>query len=149
VAHTIDSNALSALAKAVQALTPKLTDSQARQASRLASSSLAWAASENEAGEWARSLAALSQRLRGQETTEELVAAIVYPSAAGPATEVLLEAIRPRNPDAPTKEAGTNAGLKWLATKYPWVLDAPVCLQPPQSPTIPDFKCPSLGQAKE
>jgi hypothetical protein len=150
VANTIDSNALSALAKGVQALSPKLTDLQARQASRLAASSLAWAASENESGEWARLLAALSQRLRGQETTDELVAAIVYPSsAAGPATEALLEAIRARNRDAPTKEAGTNAGLKWLTTKYPWVLDAPVCLQPPQSSAIPDFKCPSLGSAQE
>jgi hypothetical protein len=150
VAKTVDSDALSALAKAVQALAPKLTDSQARQASRLASSSLAWAASENEAGEWARSLAALSQRLRGQVTIEDLVAAIVYPSAAGPATEALLEAIRAQNTDAPKKEAGTNASLEWLATKYPWVLDAPVCLQPPQS-SIPDldFKCPSLGQDKE
>jgi hypothetical protein len=142
VAHMTDSNALSALAKAIQALTPKLTDSQVLQASRLSSSSLAWAASENEAGEWARSLAVLSQRIRSQESTRELVAAIIYPSAAGPATEVLLEAIRARNPDAFTREAGTDAGLKWLATKYPWVLDAPVCLPPPQ-PDLPDFKCPS------
>ena len=144
VANTVDSNALGALAKVVQALAPKLTDSQVLQASRLASSSLAWAASENEAGEWARLLAVLSYRLRSQETSEGLVAAIAYPASAGPATEFLLEAIRAQNPDAPTEETGTNAGLKWLATKYPWVLDAPVCLQPPQFPTIPDFKCPPL-----
>lgn len=142
VAHTVDSNALSGLAKVVQALAPKLTDSQVQQAFHLCSSSLAWAASENEAAEWARSLAALSQRLRGQETTEKLVAAITYPTAAGPATDALIEAIRARNADAPTKEAGTNESLKWLVTKYPWVLNAPVCLQPPQS--MPDFKCPSL-----
>jgi hypothetical protein len=148
VADTINSNALGSLAEMVLALTPKLTDSQALQASRLASSSLAWAASENEAREWARSLVALSQRPGGQETTEKLVAAIAYPSAAGPATEALLEAISARNPDAPAKEAGTYAGLKWLAIKYPWVLDTPACLQPPQFPTIPDFKCPSLGGPK-
>ncbi|MER8777026.1 TIR domain-containing protein [Mesorhizobium sp. M0977] len=142
VVRTIDSNVLSALAEVLEALTPKLTDSQAQQASRTASSSLAWASSKDEAVEWARSLVVLSLLLHEQSNTEQLVAAIAYPTAAGPATEVLLEAIRARNPTAPRAQAGTDAVLKWLATRYPWILDPPICPEPPQSPSIPDFKCP-------
>jgi len=69
-----------------------------------------------------------------------LVAAITYPAAAGPATEVLLDAIRAGRPEAPAKEAGTEAALAWLAKKFPDLLRPPVC--PPPLQLQPDLKCP-------
>ena len=106
------------------------------QASKAAASSLAWAAEDDEAVEWAQALVALSHRAADQDG--KLAAAIAYPTAAGPATEVLLDAIRAGHPDAPAKEAGTEAALEWLAKKYPDVLGPPLCPQPPQ----PGLKCP-------
>jgi hypothetical protein len=66
-----------------------------------------------------------------------LVAAVAYPTAAGPATEVLLDAIRAGHPDAPAKDQGTEAALEWLAKTYPDALH-PVCPQPLQ----PGLQCP-------
>ena len=68
-----------------------------------------------------------------------LLTAIAYPAAGGSATEFLLEAIRAGHPDAPAKEAGTEAALAWLATKFPDVLRPPVCPEPLE----PGLKCPS------
>ena len=133
--------AISPLAQALQALAPKLAETQAGQALSVAASSFAWAASDDKATEWARALAALSSRLSDRDATKELVAAIAYPVAAGPPTEVLLDAVRARNPDAPRKEAGTETGLKWLASKYPEGLRAPAC-PPPQPSSISLLKCP-------
>ena len=132
---------ISPLAQALQALAPKLAVTQAGQALSVATSSFAWAASDDKATEWARALAALSSRLSDRDATKELVAAIAYPAAAGPPTEVLLDAVRARNPDAPRKEAGTETGLKWLASKYPEGLRAPAC-PPPQPSSISLLKCP-------
>ena len=53
--------------------------------------------------------------------------AIAYPVAAGTATEILLDAIRVQHPNAPAKEAGTEAALKWLAARYPEILGPPAC----------------------
>ena len=128
----------------LQALASKLTEAQAQQALPVATSALAWAASEGEAADWARALVALLPRTADRDGTKKLVAAIVYPATAGPATDVLLEAIRARRPDAPKKEAGTEAGLAWLATKYPEVLRSPVCPPPPQPFAISGLKCPSM-----
>jgi hypothetical protein len=77
-----------------------------------------------------------------QDATKELSAAIAYPTAAGSATEVLLEAIRARRSDMPNKDAGTQAALKWLAEKYPEVLRPPVCQPPPQPKEISGLQCP-------
>jgi hypothetical protein len=129
------------LAQALQALPAKLSEAQAVQASKVASTSLAWAGDDKEAAEWARALVTLSQAASNRDGM--LVNAITYPAAGGSATEVLLDAIRAGRPDAPAKEAGTEAGLEWLAKTYPNVLRPPVCPQPLQS----DLKCPrSAGQ---
>jgi hypothetical protein len=72
----------------------------------------------------------------------ELVAAIVYPTAAGPATEVLLEAIRARHPDAPANQAGTAASLAWIAEKYPDLVRRPICPLPPQPTSLSGLNCP-------
>jgi hypothetical protein len=140
IGRTTDPLALRVLAQALQALPGKLSEAQAVQASKAAASSLAWAATEYEAVEWAQALVVLSHRAADQDG--KLAAAIAYPTAAGPATEVLLDAIRAGHPEAPAKEKGTEAALKWLADTYPSVLGPPVCPQPLQ----PDLKCPGQGQ---
>src|ERR1700722_12765012 len=134
---------ISPLAQALQALAPKLTETQTQHALPAVVSSFAWAATDDEATEWARALVTLSVRLSDQEATNTLVAAVAYPVAAGSATEILLDAVHARHSYAPAKEAGTEAGLKWLATKYPEVLGPPVCPSPPQPTTISGLKCPS------
>ena len=72
-AFTTDPDALRALAQALQALVAKLTEAQAQQAFNVAASSLAWAASEPEAAEWARALVALLPRATDKDGTRELV----------------------------------------------------------------------------
>jgi hypothetical protein len=66
---------------------------------------------------------------------------LLYPSAAGPATDVLLEAIRASHSDAPT-EAGTAASFEWIAKKYPDQVGVPICLPPPQPTSLSGLKCP-------
>ena len=59
IGKTTNPDALQALAQALQALAAKLTEAQAQQALTVAMSSLAWAATENEAVDWARAVVAL------------------------------------------------------------------------------------------
>jgi hypothetical protein len=130
----------STLAQALLALAAKLSVGQVQQALPVATSSLAYAPWDGEPANWAQALVALSSRLADQDATNELVAAI--PRAYGPAREVLLEAIRARHPDAPPKEAGTEAGLAWLGTKYPKVLHpSPVCPPSAQPTAESGLKC--------
>lgn len=131
-----DSSTLAALAHALQVLAPKLTEAEVMQTSKDAAASLAWAAQDNEAAEWARALAAMPIATADRDRT--LASAIAYPAAAGSATEVLLEAIRAGHPDAPAKEAGTEPALAWLAKTFPDVVRPPHCPKPLQ----PDLKCP-------
>ena len=120
----------------------KLTDAQMQQALTVVASSLAWAATEVEGADWARTLVGLLPLAKDQDGTSELVAAFVYPSAARAATEVLLDALRARHSDVPTKEAGMAASLAWLAEKYPDVLRPPICPPPPQPTSLSNLKCP-------
>jgi hypothetical protein len=143
IGQTTSVFAVAPLAQALQALAPKFNEIQVQQALSVVASSFGWAATDDGATEWARALAALSVRLSDQNATKTLVAALAYPAAAGPATEVLLDAVRARHSDAPPKEAGTEAGLAWLATKYPEALGPGVCPPPPQPTAISDLKCPS------
>jgi hypothetical protein len=145
IGQTTNSSALQALARGLGALGTKLTDAQALQSLLVAVSSLAWAASDEEAAAWARTLVTLLPRTINRDATTELIAAIVFPTAAGPATEILLEAIRARHHDAPTKEAGMQASLSWLASKFPEVLRPPVCPAPPQPTAMSGLRCPFVG----
>jgi hypothetical protein len=133
------------IARAYTAVAPKLTDTQAKEALSVVEASLAWAAWRGEATESARALVALSARLTDQEATEELVKAVAYPAVAGPATDVLLDAVHARDSDIPAKEAGTEARLIRLAKKYPEVLRPPVCPPPPQPTAISGLECPSAS----
>ena len=127
---------LQALAEALQALAPKLSEEEVVRAASVASASLAWASRDDEAEEWARALVALAHPASDRERM--LVAAIAYPTVAGSATEILLDAIRAGHPDAPAKEKGTESALTWLAKQFPDVLRPPLCPQPLQ----PGLKCP-------
>jgi ribosomal protein S7 len=98
IGQTTDANALGALLKALRLLAPKLAEAQALEVSDRARASLAWAASEEEAAEWARVLVALLDRAGDPDRTQKLVASVAYPAAAGGATVVLLNAIRPPIP---------------------------------------------------
>jgi hypothetical protein len=141
IGQTTDSAALSKLAKVLQALAPKLSETEVVQTSNAAVSSLGWAASDGEAAEWARALVAFTHPDRDRM----LVAAVAYPTAAGDATEVLLDAIRAGHPDAPAKEKGTEAALEWLVKTFPDVLRPPLC--PPPLQQQPALKCPSQETA--
>jgi hypothetical protein len=150
IGQTTKPDALRSLARALQVLATKatkLTDTQVRRTWPIAKSWLAWAGTEIDAAGWAWTLVALLDHVSEPVGTGELVTAIAYPSAAGPATEVLLDAIRARHPDAPTQETGTDAVLQWLAKKHPLVLRPPVCPSPPQPFEISGLKCPSQETA--
>jgi hypothetical protein len=145
IAKTTDPYALQALAAVLEAMAAKLTEVQAQHAFTVAMSSLAWAATEDEAVNWARAVVALLPSAADQADqggTRKLLSAIVYPSAAGPATEVLLDAIRARLSDAPAKEAGTAPSVAWIAEKYPNEVRRPICPPPPQPTSLSDLKCP-------
>jgi hypothetical protein len=138
IGQTTDPDALRALAQALQALAAKPTEAQVVQAASVASASLAWAADDEEATEWARALVALTPTSDRDRT---LVAAVAYPAAGGSATEILLDAIRARHPDAPAKEAGTKVALAWLAKTFPDARGPPVCPKPLQ----PRLECPPFN----
>jgi hypothetical protein len=109
ISRTTVSDPLRTLAEALQAVAAKLTKAQAQRAFTVAMSSLAWAATEDEAADWARAVVALlptAADQADQSETRKLVSAIVYPFAAGPATEVLLDALRAR----PSRRAGKRSG---------------------------------------
>ena len=145
ISETTDPDALGVLAQGLQAIAGKLTEAQAQQVFTVAMSSLAWAAKEDEAVGWARVVVTLLPSAADhadQGGTRKLVSAIVYPFAAGPATEVLLDALRARHSDAPAKEAGTIASVAWIAEKYPNEARRPICLPPPQPTSLSDLKCP-------
>jgi hypothetical protein len=133
-----DAYALQALAEALRAIEVKLSEAQAQKAFEVAMSSLAWAATEDEANAWARAVVALLPSAAVQDETRKLVSAMVYPTAAGPATEILLDALHARRSEAPAKEAGTAAIMAWIADTYPNEVHRSICPRPPQS----NLKCP-------
>ena len=147
IGKTTNRYALRALAEGLQALAAKLTEAQAQHALSIAMSSLGWAADEDEAVSWARAIVALlpSQSERG--ATSLLATTVVYPSTAGPATEVLMDAFRERNSDAPAKQAGTAAILEWIAQRYPKQVRHPICPTPPQRIWLSGLECPQQSAA--
>jgi hypothetical protein len=118
-----------------------LTEDLSQKALDVAARSLAWASSEAVA--WARTLAALSSHKPDQNRIARLVSAIAYPTACGPATEILLKGLRTLRPDAPGKSEGTMATLEWVVTNYPRILQQPTCLDPPQSYELSGLRCPA------
>ena len=72
-----DTDALWALAEGLQTLAGKLSEVQAVQASKAAASSLAWAAKDDEAVEWAQARVALSHRAADQDGNDPANAPVV------------------------------------------------------------------------
>ena len=122
------------MAAALQAPAPKLNEAQAPKASKVAMPSLAWASTDDEGAEWAETLVTLPHAAPDRD--QVLTAAIAYPTTAGSATGILLEAIRAGHPDAPAKEKGTEVALEWLANTFPDVLSPPRCLPPATRPQM-------------
>jgi hypothetical protein len=146
VSATTDPDTLQALAQTIRALVPKVSVAQAQEAFTEAKSSLAWAATDGEAADWARTLVASLPHV-DRDRSQELVAALLYPFAAGSATEVLLEAIRASHSDAPSQKAGMAASLAWIAEKYLDQVGVPICPPPPQPTSLSGLKCPDLRTA--
>ena len=135
---------LHTLAQAVQALARKVDGAQAQAALALRPG-LAWAPTSEEAAGWAGVLVALLPREKPEICLAEIVEALKYPTSAGAATDVLLDALHGIDPNAPGKEAGLAANLAWLTTAYPAIdLDAPP-LCPPPLLAQQDVTCPVRG----
>ena len=132
---------LPALAQAVQAVAAKLTDAQAQQvlATSHLQSAFGWSATSEESVAWAEVIATLLRRSGEPNYVDAIVELLKYPIAAGPATNVLLEALRVAA--APGAEAGLPANLRWLADTYPTIdlKSAPACPTPLSS----GLACPS------
>jgi hypothetical protein len=71
IGKTTNPVALKGLAVALQAVAAKLTDAQAQQALAVATSSLTWAATENEAVDWASAVVALLRSATHQASQNE------------------------------------------------------------------------------
>jgi hypothetical protein len=130
-----------AQAQAIAALAPKLSDPILSKAARTSAAWLGWASNEGKSTEWAKALAALSTRTTEVDAIRQLAGAIAYPMAAGPATEILLDSIRARDPSMPANEVGSRRILEWLAKKYPELV-RPVCPDPPQIYKYSALRCP-------
>jgi hypothetical protein len=140
-----DSGALAMLAGAVQALAPRLSVDHARAVSETVRVYLGWAPRAHEARDWAGALVALLPREPPEGYVEQIVEALKYPTSAGPATDVLLDALGGIDPNAPGKEAGLDANLAWLTTAYPAIdLDKPPDCPKPLSDQQ-DVTCPEVG----
>ena len=139
IGQTSGPDALRTLAQALQALAAKLTDAQAVLASKAAAASLAWAADDEEAAEWARALVTLSRPAANRDGM--LVNAIAYPAAAGSATEVLLDAIRaPRT----TVSARLKAGARTIRV-FSLQVGLPPQAQPATQPEPAKKSSPTLS----
>ena len=62
---------------------------------------------------WAGALVMLLPRGEPEVCVAEIVTALKYPTAAGAATDALLDAFHGIDPNAPGKEAGLAASLSW------------------------------------
>lgn len=135
VAKVRDPPARRDLAAAVSALATKLTAEQVLAALVPVQSSLAWAGSDDEAAAWANAFAKLLLQSAGPDRVAKLVEVLKYSMTGGSATQVLLDALQGIDPNAPGKDAGIDANLKWVRRSYPALnLDsAPVCPEPPPS----------------
>jgi hypothetical protein len=106
------------------ALNPGLLD--------LAQSGLAWSQRTEEAVFWAEALAGSVAAGSDAAALRPLADALRYPMAGGAPTDVLLAALKARDPRAPGAEAGLRANLDWLQRDHPDAQPfAPVTCPPP------------------
>jgi hypothetical protein len=138
-----DARRFEGLARAAQSLAGELTVEQTQPSIATLRTVLAWTPAAKDAAAWAAAFAALLPK-DGQHTIAEIVEVLKYPSVAGPATGVLLEALRVVDPAAPGADAGLPANLEWLRESHPSINhDAlPTCPTPP--PEMQDIACPAI-----
>jgi hypothetical protein len=130
------SDVLETLVQAMQPMSNQL------RAWDLLATRLAWAPTRAEATAWAGALVHLLPRSPPQVYIEQIVEALKYPTSAGPATAVLLDALREAEPSAPGKEAGLGATLSWLRVAHP-AIDLEGRPRCPKSPAAQkDLVCP-------
>jgi hypothetical protein len=143
IANTTDRAQLMGLSLALEAIATRLTAEQAQTALPLARSALAWSSAAVDATASARAITALAENQADERRILALVEALKYPSAAGEATDVLLDALHAAAPEAPGKEAGLEANLLWIANHYPMIdLDAPPSCP---SPLQEGLACPGAA----
>jgi hypothetical protein len=123
--------ALSSLAHAVQALAARAGSEERGALLDLIRATLACMGS----ADTSRVLAVAVASLMGQTPDRDFATAIVdvlkYPTAAGEATDVLLDALHTRFSDAPGKEAGYEANLAWIQQTFPAIDVTSPPLRPP------------------
>jgi hypothetical protein len=117
---------LSALANAIKFLGPKTAPGETERAVEVLKTALGTTDEPATAAALAGAIAALLP----MEPRETYVAGIIeflkWPTIVGPATDVLLEVLHERVPGAPSKEAGLDATVAWVAATYPDIdLDSP------------------------
>jgi hypothetical protein len=102
---------------------------------------LAWSATAPETARWTTKLTSLRPPQSRADGIATVVEVLKYPPVAGPATDQLLNLLKAIDPNAPAKDGGLPATLRWIAETYPGInLDArPACPAPPSS----SLTCPS------
>jgi len=140
IKKTTNANVLQALSQVMLALAPKLTEVELRPARDVVGAKLAWAETEAEAEEWARSLALVLPRKMTAREVREVVTVLGYPTSSGPATDALLGGLREKDLEAPGEYSDLPTFLSWIRRTYPEIQlsSSPECPAPFQ----PDLVCP-------
>ena len=124
-------------------MAPELTDEQRSAAAVVMQSELAWSNTEGTSSAAAEALMELEAGAPREAYVRAAVEALKYPAAAGPATDILVAALRRAMPQAPGKEGGLHAILDWITKEFPDIdlQSAPRC--PP--PRERGLSCPAAG----
>jgi hypothetical protein len=144
IGQTTNPSALGALAQAVQALAPKLSEAELAAARPAVRTALAWATTEDEASAWAAAYTQLFAREENPSFVAGVVETLKYPTAAGMATTTMLEALHHRMPDIPDDEQGLQTALAMLRKAFPSVdlQSPPVCPSPSPAGKAAGLTCP-------
>ena len=130
IKQTPDSGPASSLAQAVQALAIELTVAPPSIVIDLAEERLAAAKTEDEAIAWAGALVELTRFRQEQDYVRTLVEALKYPTSAGKPTDVIIDALHRRFPDAQALKGPLSEALPWFVEK----LGADAVARPPRQP---------------
>ena len=144
IGETTNTYALRTLGGALQALAPRLDPAQVAEALATIRGLLAWAPDDATAERFAAGYALLLRPSPPEVFAREIAGALRFPTSAGPATGVLLQAASEALPGAPEAGAGRKAMLEWLGRTYSTVdLKAPpACPPPPPAFAAQGMACP-------
>jgi len=133
-----DANQLNAILLAVTTAADKLTPEQLKEFRTDASSLLAWSPNVSLSVSAAKALGSPALRGGGAvEDAQRIVDYLKYPTAAGEPTDVLLEALRSMKRGAPSREAGVDGTLNWIAREHPSIdLDGRPAFPAPRTITV-------------